>query len=467
MNSAVMPDGVDRKARRKLAIVSTYDDLCGIAGYTRALARRLSRDFDVRVFDLDQFLMRSTHRSVRELADREIAEMGRAFAGFDCVNIQLEYGTLGRQPNDMTRRFKMLASAAPQLSVTFHTTLTRDDTNRWRDIFWAFVSGRWRRALDMLHARQFERSVGDVVIRHLRRLQAKKWVAIIVHTRRDARLMKHVNRLRNVFDHPLAFLSPAEVERTRLRAHRAAFPALAALPAGAKVIGVFGFLGEYKGVETAIRALRHVPDDYHLAIFGGVHPNEIRRDAVNGYVAKLLEEIHADASVFDDAPEGRLNLTLAAGDLAKLFEHPKNLAPRVHFMGAQSDDKFADAMAVCDIVALCYHEVGQSSSGPMSIAIEMGSRVIATRNHAFLQFARYHPERVEFFDIGNHLELAERLRGAPASNAYPAAAFDAESNAAVYRAANSASAAPGPERLPAEAARALAGAGEGAETGQP
>ena len=91
-----MPNKIERKALKRLAIVSTYDDLCGIAGYTRALAQRLSQDFDVRVFDLDQFFMRSTNRNVRRLADGMIADMCREFSAFDCVNIQLEFGTLGR-----------------------------------------------------------------------------------------------------------------------------------------------------------------------------------------------------------------------------------------------------------------------------------------------------------------------------------------------------------------------------------
>lgn len=34
---------------KKLAIVSTYDDLCGIAGYTKALVRQLQQDYEVTV----------------------------------------------------------------------------------------------------------------------------------------------------------------------------------------------------------------------------------------------------------------------------------------------------------------------------------------------------------------------------------------------------------------------------------
>jgi len=82
-----------------------------------------------------------------------------------------------------------------------------------------------------------------------------------------------------------------------------------------------------------------------------------------------------------------------------LVEHPKDLSRRIHFLGAQSDADFLSGMAVCDAVVFPYLEVGQSSSGPISQSLELGCRVIASRTHTFLQFAKYHPETIEFFDI--------------------------------------------------------------------
>jgi hypothetical protein len=73
--------------RETLAIVSTRSKLCGIAAYTAALRRQLNEAFDVTVFDLDQYLLRSTHRRVRRLGDRHIKEISRALAGFDAVNL--------------------------------------------------------------------------------------------------------------------------------------------------------------------------------------------------------------------------------------------------------------------------------------------------------------------------------------------------------------------------------------------
>jgi len=84
-------------------------------------------------------------------------------------------------------------------------------------------------------------------------------------------------------------------------------------------------------------------------------------------------------------------------------------------------------------------EVGQSASGLISQALELGCRIIASRTHTFLGFGEYHPNAIEFFDIGNYLELAERLREPrqfPGRPGLPE--YNVETNKAVYLLANSA-----------------------------
>src|SRR6516162_8215897 len=118
-----------------------------------------------------------------------------------------------------------------------------------------------------------------------------------------------------------------------------------------------------------------------------------------------------------------------------LTEHPKDLSDRIHFLGAQRDAEFLSGMAICDAVVFPYLEVGQSSSGPISQALELGCRVIASRT--FLQFAKYHPDTIEFFDVGNHLELAGRILARPQFDAAGRLlAFNVETNKAIYLAAN-------------------------------
>ncbi|WP_139793211.1 hypothetical protein [Ensifer aridi] len=398
-----------------LAIVSTLDDLCGIAGYARYLSKQLSDDFDVKIFDLDQYFMRGTHPSLVRRADEIIAEISEDIRSFDAVNLQLEYGIFGRKNTHIVRRFRKLAEAAPNLSITFHTILPQ---LRFELLPWVADIFRFRliRAVDRFISYNKKKHLMEGVYRTIRKLQTQKNVSVIVHTRRDMRLMKHVYAMERVFDHPLAFVAPEDSSEIRNNSSRAKFPQLNRLPDGTKLIGVFGFLGEYKGFDTAIKALFHLPENYHLVIFGGLHPNEIRANQpIHPYVEKLLSSL--------DNPDRKSN--------------PSNVRARVHFMGPQSDEGFTEAMAICDCVVFPYLEVGQSSSGPLSIAVDMNAPIVAARNHAFLQFSRYHPEYGETFEIGNYLELAEKIFGVTEKRSgAPERQFTTVTNAQVYRKAH-------------------------------
>ena len=401
--------------REKLAIVSTSSKLCGIGAYTAALQRQLADVFDVTVFDLNQYLMRSPHRRVRKLADRRIKEICRAIRRFDAVNLQLEYGTLGRFGDDIHRRFCWLTAAAPRLSVTFHTLLTPP----------AFDMPAFARALATLRIKaagrmraEYRRShlLSYGVARQLRNLQRYKPVSAIVHNRRDLSDVKYLYGLKRVFDHPLSYLAADEVDDIRGAASRQRFPMLDALPEDAVLIGVFGFLNEYKGIGTAMQALQYLPDNHHLLIFGGIHPQHItQRQPRHPYISSLFGDAYIDTTLYDrlsaGGTENKPQLVVSADDGLRelLGTHPRDLSARIHFMGALAEEDFLSGMAVCDSVVFPYLEVGQSSSGPISQALELGCRIIASRTHTFLEFAEYHHDAVEFFDIGNHLELAERL----------------------------------------------------------
>jgi glycosyltransferase involved in cell wall biosynthesis len=418
--------------RERLAIVSTRNKLCGIAAYTQALERQLADLFDITVFDLDQYLLRGHHGRVRALGDRHIKEICRQIAEFDTINVQLEYGTLGRSAKDACRRFAWLAAAAPRLSVTFHS-LERPPIFPLADFAKAVFTARWRTAEDIRRAYANSRRRALDVPRLLRREQRHKLVSIIVHNRRDLSDATHLHGLRTVYHHPLTFLSASEVQTIQATAGRRRFPTLEALDQHAILIGVFGFLNDYKGFGTVVRALRQLSSNYHLLIFGGIHPNEIvNRQPIHPYIASLLR----DAGLKREAQK---NLDIEQSESFPSGGHPPDLSGRVHFMGALEDADFLAGMAMCDVVVFPYLEVGQSSSGPISQAVELGCRIIASRTHNFLEFAAYHPDTIEFFDIGNHLELAERIaaRRQYAVRRSPPR-YNVETSKAVYLAANSA-----------------------------
>ena len=430
-------------ARQRLALVSTYNDLCGIAAYTRSLERQLSDFFDVTVFDLDQYLLRSTHGRVKKFGDRHIQEICREIRGFDAVNLQLEHGTLGRSCRDIHRRFTWILRAAPRLSVTFHT-IFQCEAFDFRAYLNEILRLNFAGAIAMRSEYNRKHRLSAGVASRLRRAQRLKPVALIVHTPRDLAHMKYVHGMRNLHDHPLSFLTAAEAQDIRRSASRERFAVLDTVSAESKLIGIFGFLGRYKGFDTAVRALHHLPKDYHLLVFGGVHPNEIKpQQPIDPVVTTLFEAGYIDTSV---AERIRTNSTAAAPAVSLavdgsmrdlLIEHPKDLSDRIHFLGAQSDADFLTAMAICDAVVFPYLEVGQSSSGPISQALELGCRVIASRTHTFLQFARYHQNMIEFFDIGNHLELAGRILSRPQFDPRERQpVFNVETNKAIYLAAN-------------------------------
>jgi len=434
-----------RRRRKRLALISTRSDLCGIAAYTRSLEKQLNDVFEVTVFDLDQYLLRSTHGRVKKFGDRHILDICREIREYDAVNLQLEHGTLGRGCHDIHRRFSWILRAAPRLSVTFHTVFQCEAFN-YREYFRELLRRNFARAIAMRAQYNREHLLSAGLASRLRRAQRFKPVTLIVHTRRDLWHMKFAHGMRHVYDHPLAFLSASEVADIRRAASRKKFAVLDGVPAASRLIGVFGFLGRYKGFDTVVRALHHLPKDHHLLIFGGVHPNEIKRhQPIDPVVSSLFDAGYVDTSVAErirSNVEGTVPAVSVAVDGSMrdlLIEHPKDLSERIHFMGAQSDADFLAGMAVCDTVVFPYLEVGQSSSGPISQALELGCRVIASRTHTFIQLGRYHHNMIEFFDIGNHLELAGRIRARPQfERREHLPAFNVETNKAVYLAANGA-----------------------------
>jgi glycosyltransferase involved in cell wall biosynthesis len=429
--------------RESLAIVSTSSKLCGIAAYTAALQRQLHNAFDITVFDLNQYLLRNTHRRVRKLADRHIKEICHAIRGFDVVNLQLEYGTLGRYGSDIHRRFCWLTSAAPRLSVTFHTLLMPPALDR-AAFAKSLVTLNFKAAARMQAEFHRNRLLSYGIARQLQRMQRYKRVSAIVHNRRDLFDARYLYGIRDVVDHPLSFLDGSEIETIRAGASRRQFPMLDELPPDAVLVGVFGFLNEYKGIGTAIQALHHLPKNHHLLIFGGIHPQEIARGQQrHPYISSLFHQADVDTTLYDrlkesNAPGGPPLVVEADRGLRELLDaHPRDLSQRIHFMGALAEADFVAGMAICDAVVFPYLEVGQSASGPISQALELGCRIIASRTHTFLEFAEYHKDAIEFFDIGNHLELAERIV-APAQFAPRARLpeFNVETNKATYLLAN-------------------------------
>ena len=256
------------------------------------------------------------------------------------------------------------------------------------------------------------------IVRMAKSASRTKNVWIKVHTRRERRVVTDIYNFSSCFDYPLAFLS--DVERTELKqkSDRTQFLAKHGFAANAKIMGLFGYISEYKGIETAINALSELPDEYELAIFGGHHPQAIQPNTpIHPYLQSLLDLISEtdDRMYKRDLKVARLKrmarapINFSDEDSAAVVKR-RPIEDRVRFIGTLEDPEFIEALKLVDTVVLPYLEVGQSMSGIVVLGMESGAKMICASNHSFFETSRYFGNVFESFDMGNYVELASKVK---------------------------------------------------------
>ncbi|MGM0543973.1 MAG: hypothetical protein ACQERP_08880 [Pseudomonadota bacterium] len=397
--------------KKKLAIISTYGELCGIAGYTHWLKKQLEEDYEIEVLSLEQkYLKRSSKNGVKS-GDELIKKIADSLSNFDAVNIQFEPGTLAPDLKLALKRFKRLVSASPSLAVTFHT-VERDLGFRYTPILKTLAKGKPRSAFHELRKLHADR-VWDSFYKTVKKAQSHKKVSVVVHTKREKDFFEIDYNFDNVYDHPLSFLKETDVEEVKKTTSRNNFKNISGLDGDVKFIGLFGFLAPYKGVMTAIDALSLLPENYHLLLFGGIHPNEMKKGQLSdAYLEKINSGIYRvmekDSLRKHTKLEKNIINQVSIRDGSTLMDLSL-VEPRVHFMGALDDMDFLRGMEVCDYVVTPYAEVGQSGSGPMTMALEMGAKLLTSRTKLTEQMRRYYPNSFIDFEVGNHVQLAEYI----------------------------------------------------------
>ena len=424
MPDAPIPPGQPRK---KLAIVSSWNENCGNASYTYALKREFERHYDVTILPLDLFLLQKKSRVFVRLGDEHIDEMAKSLAGFDYVNIQFEAGLYGARIDDMRRRILRLLDAAPNVILTMHRVDLPTATvvgDFWEALYnldpKRFFANRYRAEFPALYE--------DIVL-HARRLAARKNVWIMVHTKRERRVVEAAFKMRNVVDFPLAFLDAETRRRTIDTVDPEAIRQRYSLPPGAKTIGAFGYIAEYKGFELLIEAISVLPPDWYLIVAGSQHPQSVQAwSEIDPYLDLLLqrmtgrsfrkaivsgaaepEKARRHRTDFRDLSAG-LRVNASVADLSALRDDARALMDRVRFIGNVDDDEFTFLLRNVDATVLPYLEVGQSMSGVVSLAIESGARLFCSNNLSFAEARRYFGQVFGNFDIGNYVEVAQKVQ---------------------------------------------------------
>ncbi len=363
--------------KKRLAVISSYNELCGIASYTRGLVKALSNYFEVTVLELDVELLR---KGKRKKVDKYIKDFRSKLKEYDSVNIQLEYGLFGTTISSMQKNFFSLLKASKNPVITFHSynttvkipgilsfiksCLNKKILGCLEDIKNAIANNR--------HALIFKRTI----------LFCKKnEIPIIVHTKREKNRIQTEHETVKVYDHPLCLYEQNEINNIKNNYSKECFYKDLNLNSDKKYIGLFGFINKYKGHETAIRSLLHLPENYELLICGAQHPHQIRfGELLDPYIEKLLS-------------------------LVKEL----NLSQRVKFYRFSNDDDFLKVLLHCDYNVLPYLEIYQSGSAIATLSLETNSKAIFSQNFLFFELDKYAKDCFPMFTIGNYKELADSI----------------------------------------------------------
>lgn len=364
-------------AKSRLGIISSYNEACGNASYTKALVAAFSNHFDVSVISLNTDLLR---KKDSKSANVYIKNICKDLKNYDYVNIQFEAGLFGSSTALIWKRFSAIISACKKIVLTMHRY---DPIQELPNL--AFIGKcLLKRNIKLLFSSYLKALAGNYyasLYHQIIKLCKKNNIPIIVHTQRDRNLIAIKYEYRAVFDHPLCFHTQEYIESLAKTATKKNFCKAYNLNEDKFYIGIFGFINKYKGHKTVIRALSYLPSNYEVLIFGGQHPHTIQNnESINEYVHSLMG----------------------------LIKHC-NFQNRVKFCGMLNDESFLKALVACDFNVLPYLEVNQGGSAIASLSLETNSNTIFSQNLAFFELAKYAPNCFKMFTIGNFIELAHAI----------------------------------------------------------
>lgn len=370
--------------------------MCGIAHYTYFLKRALDPYFDITVIPTPrQVFMPNRDAAEIKAGDDHAKEIAKQLRDFDFVNIQFEPGILGRSMTRVVKRFKIMLSEVRNLCVTFHS-ITRADGLTLREQAKLLARGRVAHLVRETVTEEIRSRAWSDLYRFLAAKAKTSRVTAIAHTGRDARYV----RLRlpssiPVHTTPLIFIDPEYKASIAERCETSSLRTIAPKPAeNTRYLGCFGFFSGYKGFETALEALRLMPDNYELLMFSSLHESTLAPDQKkDDYLDSLLRIVQADKG----------------GSRGSGNQPRRPLSQRVHFLGAVNDDDLVLGMKLCDVVLLPYINSNHTASGPVAIALDLDCKVIASRNVQFLELQKLRGEIFELCDISNPLEYTQKI----------------------------------------------------------
>jgi hypothetical protein len=221
------------------------------------------------------------------------------------------------------------------------------------------------------------------------------------------------------------------------------------------VIAALGDITKYSGLKTLIQAFARLPSHYKLIICGNdTEKAEARHshrdvyiDVVNRYLKdrenktpaaretglvpnrlatlaqlfKIINRRNVDmerelsklsVDNFRELSEREENIPRLLDEIALALPDPSDHM-RIRFIKPKSFETSFEVMAAADACVFCEQEVDAVHNLYLAASAELNGQIFVSYNLLHREFERFYPGKLTYFDLGNDLELAQKLARLP------------------------------------------------------
>lgn len=380
---------------KTLGILSSWAENCGNASYTGQLIQELSQHFKkAECIPLNQALIHSGN-SVEEEVLQKVKQ-------YDFINIQYEAALYGKNSKQAHKFMRKIIDSHNNITITLHSidvdknfALKSSLTDR------KIVLLRFLQKLNIIKSNLTSAEYSTIRFFYFLNKLVKqgKNIQIIVHRKGVIKLIEKFGL--KATHHPIVSTTNNDIQKFNNPTIRNEFLEKYNLDTSKTYIGLFGFLGAYKGFDVALKSLKHLPENYHLIMCCQRHP---MKNILSPKKKPGKSKATTETQFQTDEEISKLNNIILENDLIN----------RVHYVNHLIDeDEFKLAIAGTDIPIFPYYEVAQGGSGTISYALNLNynAKIIASRTKAFEDYYNdYYPNCFTFFDQGNEIELAYKIQ---------------------------------------------------------
>ena len=366
-----------------LAILSSFDELCGNATY----AKRLMQAYELEgvkcePINLDQSILREGRYKKTGELNKYVEKVCTKLSEYEKVNIHLELGLYGPSIEFQKYFLKKIARSLKnsKLLITVHRVESKPNFRK----FFNFSNSTPKSLLDRIrdiknylyHKKLFYGFCE--IIRCFNKLNSK----YVVHTDTSFVDLSFLAGEVNIMKYPICYYPTKNIpDFIKKQNYLNPFDELE----DKKIIIINGFITDNKNHISLLKSLNRLPNNYLLAINGSSHP----RDTGRKTIAKLTNYLN----------------------------ERKGLSERTIWLGALSDKEYEAASYFSDCVVFPYVESGLSGSGNLALAREqckkiVCSDIIAFRDNEklFTQLSEIKTQKINFVDWNNEYEMADVIK---------------------------------------------------------